>query len=134
MNQQRHRLLLQGLVGDEHAEQFATDPWFGQSIEMFARMLPPMIDGLAAAHKAASALRSDAMDRLRRGLDLPEDLILHSGASPWEQIREADELLGAHLQESAQRLGLCLCPDPERAVDPRCSFHGLAAQEGSDGV
>jgi hypothetical protein len=120
----RHRLLLQGLLGDEHVEQFATNVSFHHSIELLARMLPPMIDGLAAVQAEDASQTARYMDLLRRGLPIPEDLLEDltrmAYGSPGEAMR-------------AQKPEGCSCPDPLRAADPHCPIHGFMTDIGLGG-
>lgn len=110
---ERHRLLLQGLLGDEHVEQFSTDPSFQHGIELLARMLPPMVDGLAAAAQAeTSQAAARYMGLLSRGLS--------SGiVKPWPRVDF----------ETHPEPRVCPCPDPLREVAPACPIHGHSPAE-----
>lgn len=109
---ERHRLLLQGLLGNEHVEQFATIPSFQYGIEMLARMLPSMVDGLAAAQAEDALDTARYMDLLRRGLS--------SGiVKPWPRVDF----------ETHPEPRVCPCPDPLREVAPACPIHGHSPAE-----
>lgn len=53
--------LLRGLLGDTHAHMYSMSPSFKAAVDTLARMLPAMIDGIAAKamiddHKLQSAI------------------------------------------------------------------------------
>lgn len=58
------------LVGPEHLDLYTRSPSFKYSIDTLARLLPPMIDGVAAA---SSAMDDDFAQRLLTELNKPID-------------------------------------------------------------
>lgn len=46
-NQDVHRHLIEGLVGDRHRDKWHHSPTFKAAVETLAGMLPAMVDGLA---------------------------------------------------------------------------------------
>jgi hypothetical protein len=69
--------LVEALVGDRHRYLYVHDGSFHHSIEVLARMLLPMVDGLALSCHRESEDRRQLVDRIRMSVtlpDLPEDL------------------------------------------------------------
>lgn len=63
---ERHRALIFGLVGAKNHRRFMTSVQFRTSIETLARMLPPMIDGLAAAIDESDITIAQMAEQARR--------------------------------------------------------------------
>jgi hypothetical protein len=64
--------LVEALVGDRHEWLYVHDASFHHSIEVLARMLLPMVDGLALSCHRESEDRRRLVDRIRMSVTLPD--------------------------------------------------------------
>lgn len=62
MNEER--ALRDALVGEKHQMVYRTNAQFKNAIDLLARLLPPMVDGLAAQAEASAVVMAEDVRRL----------------------------------------------------------------------